>query len=75
MHTVETGRGAFSDEIIQVMEKIRYMVGSDKDPFHHVLNRVKDKQSRSKSKGKKQVYLELVVTPPARRDQTGGQHI
>ena len=39
------GWEACSDEIIQVMELIWYLVGIDQDPFHHVHNCVKDKLS------------------------------
>lgn len=63
MHTVVTGKVACSDEIIQIMEKIWYLVGSVQDPFHHAPSHVKDKQSRSKSKGEKHVHMELRVVP------------
>ena len=43
------------------MEEIWNLVGSDEDPLHNVCNGAENKWSRSKAKGEKQVYVELVV--------------
>jgi len=56
------------------MEENWNLVGSDKDPLHHVCDGVENKCSRSKAKGESQVHVKMVAPLHPQKNLVGGMY-